>query len=184
MGVGAAACGQSPSPCTGKPDRPSVIRTAAFFGPVTSDLSGWTFESSPKTAEVTVSGRRVTVNPRTEFLGYCGPGVPACYAFVGSAAHGIATWVLFAKIPDPARAGTAGRRLIVDGVTVWRVKEHSVVLSQGVELPFGAVFQKRLDATYANTKFRTALEQDSVGAELTVDAATGEVVDAGINGCA
>ena len=180
-------CGSGTPSCGMKPKQPTAVRSATFFGRVTADPRGWTIgQNGSARAHIVVGGRELATDAQTERLGYCGaPFDPKrCSAFVGVRRPGVADWVLLAQPRRFPPAGEQGR-LEIYGVTVWKVQTTSLVLSEGVELRFGQIFAAKLRSTNGMTYgLRRELEGRQVGTTLWIDAHSGEVLDAGVGGCA
>ena len=196
LSLGASSCSVgSGGSCSGSPSKPKTVRTASFFGRVTADPDGWSI-SQPGVAEarMVIAGHAVETDADTQRLGYCYSNSNvfdpnACAAFVGVRTHSVAAWVLLA-----VRTGSAGQkgalgseagRFELSGTTIWKVDTDALVLSEGVRLPFGAAFAAKLRPAGAATRStQSTLENDGVGATISVDPQSGEVLDAGANGCA
>ena len=166
------------------------MRSAAFFGRVTADPRRWALSpGSPAQARMVIAGHTVETDTGTQRLGYCSAessafDPTACAAYVGMRTPGVAAWVLLASRPR-ARIASQPGRLEVLGTTVWKVDGNSLVLSEGVRLPLGTAFARKLEASGSSAhSARSRLESDSVGATIWIDPHTGEVLDAGANGCA
>jgi hypothetical protein len=180
-----AACNQTPV-CGAKPSKPKVVRTAAFFGRVSSDPQRWARaqigEVGVADARLVIGGRTITTDARTERLGYCDPAFKRerCAAFVGLRRPGVASWILLAQPQRPPQVIPAqSGRLEVVGTMLWSVQTSSIVLSQGVELRFGSPFAQRLK----KLGLRLGHVGRQVDPRLYIDPKSGELLDVGFAGC-
>jgi hypothetical protein len=176
------ACAQTAPTCgRHSPKGPQSIRKPSFFGVISSEQSQWAQVASPHgSGELVVAHRRISVDADTERIGGCS-GNNYRAAFVGVNDRGGAAWVLFACRPSPRKSGT----LQTPDLTIWKVTDTSLILSEGIELPISKTLQAKLRATdHTIPTLRFILEHDDVGSLLEVDARTGQVTNASPAGCA
>jgi hypothetical protein len=113
-----------------------------------------------------------TLTSDTKRYGYCAPpSGPKCDAFVGPTKDGHIAWVLLADHTDYPRPR-------VSNIHIWRVRDKSVTLSEGIELAMSDRFATAL-ATETNKRFAGR----QVAPYLEVDSATGVVIGGGDAGC-
>jgi hypothetical protein len=188
VGFGAAGCSSGYGSCGKSPSNPKTIRTASFFGRVTADPQKWTVARAPgSSARLVVANRAVLVDSTTERVpSSCEVGSRNCYAFVGMGPSGIAAWILLADAPPRANAYSAHGELEVSA-TVWKVRDATLVLSQGLELRFSKALSQKMaasDSAHDGYSLRHNLEHDTVGADLYLDPGSGSVLAASFGGCA
>jgi hypothetical protein len=189
LGLGAAfglsGCSRA-APCGTAPHKPEQIRTVTSFGRVTADPTQWILgRNATPVARFAVAGHSYSVDHNTERLGSCtGVGLTTCFAYVGVAQTDVLAWVLLAQPPIPGKASVPTGELTISDGPVWKVRSSSVVLSDGVELPYGSAFAAKLDQPAGPNHLRQALEGTQVATSLSVDRRTGAVVDASIGGYA
>jgi hypothetical protein len=168
------------------PARPDLLFGAVerFDGSTYADLEPYEGDVVTPDDDVVVEGQTVEIDRQTKRHGSCRiiDGSPACVAHVSFREGRSADFIYFWPPDEVATAAAASGSFSINS-NRYRLEETTLVVEDGLALPLADGFQVQAGCTDGDATPFMALGSARFGATFYIDWETGEVLEAGCNGC-